>query len=550
MTQPRITIFTKPNCPYCERAKRILQSYSYTERDVTHPRNADATLYFSGVGTVPQIFIGDYHINGADDLERLYATGRLSYLIDTVQNATLTIDSASDKALKEGAEDQTLRTIINRQDSSRSNDPEIWPLLHFSKDFFGFWPNTYDYLNQWPEIFKMFVYCHYIPAIDCGKQNLGMSDMLAVGYATSEAHGCSYCQVHSVAANGEKSLGVGEQLRQAKEGNSDDDNPYDDLSVAVTDLAAKATLNQITRDFLDRTVEKLQALSTASTTAYDYVEAVEMMVANLGFLNVFNDLIGTEIEGDWAKQAEEQSGIEAGRHAVQEKKPSNLDYVLPTGGPSMLEMMTKYDKAIEDLAGYANRNFGLMPDWISLWPTALQKRQAFFYGEVMCNGDRTPISAELKHLMARVSAIAKNHGYLSAVEGFMAYHTSSVKPIAIDKVRHCFAVATGKKSPKGLFTDREDAALKFAWLSAQVPLKTPSKFIQPAISLYTGKELAYLSIVCALASSLQRFSAIAKPEIEPEVFQFMEKHQLVSNTLRLRYPEPCKRFSELEKAIA
>ncbi|MEL6492687.1 MAG: glutaredoxin domain-containing protein [Cyanobacteria bacterium J06621_3] len=550
MTQPQITIFTKPDCPHCERAKHILKSYSYTERDVTHLRNADATLYFSGVGTVPQIFIGDYHINGADDLARLDITGRLSYLIDTVQNAALTIDFVSDKALKEGAEDQTLRTLINRQDGSRSDDPEIWPLLHFSKDFFGFWPNTYDYLNQWPKIFKLFVYCHYIPAIDCGKQNLGMSDMLAVGYATSEAHGCSYCQIHSVAANGEKSLGVREQLRQAKEGNSGDDNPYDDLSVAITELAAKATLNQITRDFMDCTVEQLQALSTASATAYDYIEAVEMMVANLGFLNVFNDLIGTEIEGDWAKQAEKQSRIEVGRHAVQEKKPSNLDYALPTDGPSMLEMMTKYDEAIEDLAGYAQRNFGLMPDWLSLWPNALQKRQAFFYGEVMCNSDRTPISAELKHLMARVSAIAKDHRYLSAVEGFMAHHTSSDKPLAIDKVRYCFAVATGKKTPQNLFTGREEAALKFAWLSAQVPLKTPSKFIQPAISLYTGKELAYLSIVCALASSLQRFSAITKPELEPEVFQFMEEHQLLSDTLHLRYPEPWPIFNELEKAAA
>ncbi|MEL6780203.1 MAG: glutaredoxin [Cyanobacteria bacterium J06597_16] len=541
MTQPQITIFTKTDCPYCEKAKHILKSYRYTERNIierniTHSRNADATLYFSGVATVPQIFVGDYHINGSVDLERLHVAGRLSELISTVQSSALSIDSVSDQALKEGAEDRILRTIIEKPDGSRSNDPEFWPLLRFSKDFFGFWPNTYDYLYQWPEIFKMFVYCHYIPAIDCGQQNLGMSDMLAVGYATSEAHGCSYCQVHSVAANGEKSLGVKEQLQQAKEGNGDDDNPYDALSVAVTELAAKATLNQVTKNFIARTIEQLRDLSTASTTAYDYVEAVEMMVANLGFLNVFNDLIGTEIEGDWAKQAEEQSGLKAGRHGTQENNPSNLDYALPTDGPSMSDMMTKYDEAIEDLATYTKRNFGLMPDWIRLWPTALQKRQAFFYGEVMCNGDHTPISAELKHLMARVSAIAKDHTYLSAVEGFMAYHTSTDKLLSIEKVRHCFTVATGKKSPQGLFSNREEAALKFAWLSAQVPLKTPNRFIQPAVSLYTGKELTYLSIVCALASSLQRFSAITRPELEPEVFQFMEEHQLFSDTLRLRYP--------------
>ncbi len=537
MTQPQIAIFTKPSCPYCEKAKHVLRSYNYTEYDITYLRNAEATLYFSGVATVPQIFIGSYHINGADDLERLEMSGKLLEIISAVQSPPLLIDAVSDQTLKEGAEDRILRTVITKLDGSRSDDPEIWPLLHFSKDFFGFWPNTYDYLYYWPELFKLFAYCHYIPAIDCAKQSLGVLNMLAVGYATSKAHGCSYCQVHSVAAEGDSSLQVEQKLAQVKEGNIDDGNPYDELSVVITDFAAKATHNQVNKDFLNYTVNRLKEFATASTTVYDYVEAVEMMVANLGFLNVFNDLIGTEIEGDWAKQAEEHSGIESGRHVAAQKNPSNLDYALPTGGPSMLEIMAKYDRSIEDLMAYTEVNFGLMPDWIRLWPTALQKRQAYWYGEVMGSGDRTSVSAELKHLMARVSAIAKGHAYLSAVEGFMAHHTGAGNPHVVDRIRHCFAVASGKRSAQNLFTAREEAALRFAWLSAQVPLKTPNKFVQPAISLYTAKELVYLSIVCAIASSLQRFAAITKPEVEPEVSQFLEEHQLITDTLLLRYPE-------------
>lgn len=55
---------------------------NYQEYDVTaSQRNADASVYLSGVVTVPQIFIGDYHINGAEDLEKLQTTRRLKQLL-------------------------------------------------------------------------------------------------------------------------------------------------------------------------------------------------------------------------------------------------------------------------------------------------------------------------------------------------------------------------------------------------------------------------------------------------------------------------------------
>ncbi|MEQ8957521.1 MAG: glutaredoxin domain-containing protein [Coleofasciculus sp. C2-GNP5-27] len=73
MSNAQITLFTKPNCNYCARAKAVLKQMSihdYQEYDITaNSRHADAAVYFSGSATVPQIFIGDYHINGAEDLE-------------------------------------------------------------------------------------------------------------------------------------------------------------------------------------------------------------------------------------------------------------------------------------------------------------------------------------------------------------------------------------------------------------------------------------------------------------------------------------------------
>ena len=103
---PNIQIFTKPGCPYCTRAKAVLNAadLSYTQHDVTATqRNANMSIYASGVATVPQIFIGDYHINGAEDLEQLQRSGRLAQLVETVGGSTLSVQDISDEAARHGA---------------------------------------------------------------------------------------------------------------------------------------------------------------------------------------------------------------------------------------------------------------------------------------------------------------------------------------------------------------------------------------------------------------------------------------------------------------
>ncbi|MEM1392238.1 MAG: glutaredoxin [Cyanobacteria bacterium P01_H01_bin.150] len=63
MTQSQVTLFSKPNCNYCTRAKAIFKRHNinFQEYDViANQRNADASVYLSGAATVPQIFIGNY----------------------------------------------------------------------------------------------------------------------------------------------------------------------------------------------------------------------------------------------------------------------------------------------------------------------------------------------------------------------------------------------------------------------------------------------------------------------------------------------------------
>lgn len=540
MFQPNITLFTKPGCPYCDRAKAVLDELglTYEERNVqASDRHANACIGFSGVATVPKIFIGDYVVNGVEDLERLHKVKRLRPLIRAVSEG-FPLDSMADTVLAQNAEDMLLREVIPPRDESRSEDIETWPILQFYQQFFGFWPHTFAYLSHWPEAYKLFVYCHNFSAVGLAKQVLGNINMYAVGYSTSNAHGCSYCQVHSAATGGEESLRVIQQLQQAKTGRADADNPFGPLEIAIADLAAEAARNQPDPILVPMLIKKIEVLAQTPEKAQGYLTGVKMLVAAFGFLNVFNDLMGLEIEGDWAQQAHEHTGIEAGRHGTASQNPQNLDYDIPDGGPSLDDMLALLDALVEDASAYAERELGLFPSWMQAWPQPLVKRYAYFYCEMMGKHDHSALSSELKHLMARVSAIAKDHAYLAAVEGYMAHHAATHKARAVERVRHCFAAATGRAGEGDLFSDREKAALQFAWLSAQMPLKTPYQFVQAALNHYSPEELVQLSTVCGLASMLQRFAVIAQPKIEGSVAGFLYTNGLDWDPLTLRYPVP------------
>lgn len=79
-----VEIYTTPICPYCFRAKRLLEAkgVSYEEIDVmTDPEKRGEMIHRSGRRTVPQIFIGDVHVGGSDDLYALEQAGKLDALL-------------------------------------------------------------------------------------------------------------------------------------------------------------------------------------------------------------------------------------------------------------------------------------------------------------------------------------------------------------------------------------------------------------------------------------------------------------------------------------
>lgn len=81
---PEITIYTTPLCPYCLAAKRMLKKKgaSFTEINVSDPAKREAMVArANGKHTVPQIFIGERHIGGFDDLSELDALEELDPLL-------------------------------------------------------------------------------------------------------------------------------------------------------------------------------------------------------------------------------------------------------------------------------------------------------------------------------------------------------------------------------------------------------------------------------------------------------------------------------------
>lgn len=81
---PQIDIYTKPYCPYCDRAKALLEQKGaeYNEIVASHDPALRAEMNErSGRYTYPQIFIDDKHVGGCDDLMALESRGGLDPLL-------------------------------------------------------------------------------------------------------------------------------------------------------------------------------------------------------------------------------------------------------------------------------------------------------------------------------------------------------------------------------------------------------------------------------------------------------------------------------------
>ena len=83
---PKVTIYTKDWCPYCRSALELLnkKGVKYEQIDVGEGGEKQAAMAkrANGRSTVPQIFIGETHVGGCDDLYALDNAGKLDPLLN------------------------------------------------------------------------------------------------------------------------------------------------------------------------------------------------------------------------------------------------------------------------------------------------------------------------------------------------------------------------------------------------------------------------------------------------------------------------------------
>ncbi|MSQ71029.1 MAG: glutaredoxin 3 [Betaproteobacteria bacterium] len=82
----RVLMYATDWCPYCQRAEQLLRSKGVAEIDKVlvdiEPGRREEMMKKTGRRTVPQIYIGDTHVGGYDDLAALDRAGRLMAMLD------------------------------------------------------------------------------------------------------------------------------------------------------------------------------------------------------------------------------------------------------------------------------------------------------------------------------------------------------------------------------------------------------------------------------------------------------------------------------------
>jgi glutaredoxin 3 len=89
MAVPKIEMYATSWCPYCEYARTLLRGKGVAFEEISleeQPERRAEMIHRSGRHTVPQIFIGERHIGGSDDLADLDAEGGLDALLDGAPN--------------------------------------------------------------------------------------------------------------------------------------------------------------------------------------------------------------------------------------------------------------------------------------------------------------------------------------------------------------------------------------------------------------------------------------------------------------------------------
>ena len=84
MSAPKVTVYTKQSCPFCVRAKRLLEKKGVAFDEVSVEGDDDLRTWLvekTGQMTVPQIFVGERSLGGFSDVDALDQAGKLEPIL-------------------------------------------------------------------------------------------------------------------------------------------------------------------------------------------------------------------------------------------------------------------------------------------------------------------------------------------------------------------------------------------------------------------------------------------------------------------------------------
>ncbi|MFT6843685.1 MAG: putative peroxidase-related enzyme [Psychroserpens sp.] len=188
---------------------------------------------------------------------------------------------------------------------SAEHDPETQQLAEFFNETLGFCPNSVLTMQRRPAISKAFINLNKAVMANDGGVTSALKRMIA--WVSSNATGCRYCQAHAIRA-AERYGAEQEQLDNIWEYRTH--SAFSDAERAALDfsLAASQVPNAVNADIKSRLYEH-----------WDEGEIVEMLgvISLFGYLNRWNDSMGTDIEDDAVESGNQylgKHGFEVGKH--------------------------------------------------------------------------------------------------------------------------------------------------------------------------------------------------------------------------------------------
>ncbi len=184
-------------------------------------------------------------------------------------------------------------------------NPEVADLAKFFNETLGFCPNSVLTMQRRPAIAKAFIELNMAVMENNGRVNSALKRL--IGYVSSHAAGCRYCQAHTIRA-AERYGAEAEQMQNIWEYRTH--AAFSEGERAALDFALAAST-------VPNTVE--QELQNRLQAHWDEGEIVEILgvIALFGYLNRWNDSMATALE-EGARESAEQwlsaSGWEAGKH--------------------------------------------------------------------------------------------------------------------------------------------------------------------------------------------------------------------------------------------